>query len=600
LAGNIARSASDAFNHPMQALTATAVLLNKNSVNSIDHQQAELTQLVSSHNAAESAYILGSDGRIKAIAFSLDAAVQHGNANRQGLDMSRNTLFLKRNRTDAAISPVFISSVSEQLQVALTAPLRGDALLVMEMSLSGLANAINNYVADSDVRVMITDSSGQLVVNPDTSRPGESVMLPIDVVKSLSRSSTALIELNGQRWLAAAMPVGKLDWQVVVMRPATNVYAPINSIVGLLMVTTAILLVFSFAALLYATRGIQRATQTLISDARQLEQGEAPQKHAFEILELAQIDTSLRALARALLQREDLLKQANEVLEMRVLERTQHLEQVNRELQEAMLKIQATQDELVQSGKMAALGAMVAGVAHELNTPVGNARLVATTLLERGQTLSAILASGRVSRKEIEQIALDFQSAAEIIDKSLHRASELVRSFKQVAADQTSNRRRLFKLIEVVQENELLLTPRLNKAGITMQVKIDADIDMDSYPGDLGQVLTNLAENALIHAYPDGQHGSIDISAELNGTRSAVKLRVADHGMGIDHTSLGRIFDPFFTTRMGRGGTGLGLSIVYSLVTKSLDGRISVESEFGRGTTFIIELPLVAPVRSTC
>jgi signal transduction histidine kinase len=323
--------------------------------------------------------------------------------------------------------------------------------------------------------------------------------------------------------------------------------------------------------------------------------GHIPPEHHFKILEWSQLDTSLRIMAHALLQREKLLKQSNEALEVRVRERTDHLEHVNEALQNTLLRLQATQDELVQSGKMAALGSMVAGVAHELNTPIGNARLVATTLVDRAQSLSDMLASGRVSRREIDQIALDFQNAAEIIDKSLSRASDLVRSFKQVASDQTSNQRRKFKLADVVRENELLLSPRLSKSGVTLGISISPDLEMDSYPGDLGQVITNLVENAVVHAYADFQGGCVDIEAHLLSGNETVVLTISDHGHGMDNATQARIFDPFFTTRMGRGGTGLGLSIVFGIVTKSLGGRIRVESEVAKGARFVLELARIAP-----
>jgi signal transduction histidine kinase len=281
-------------------------------------------------------------------------------------------------------------------------------------------------------------------------------------------------------------------------------------------------------------------------------------------------------------------------LEARVQQRTQHLEEVNAELNHAMLRLHATQDELVQSGKMAALGSMVAGVAHELNTPVGNARLVATTLLDRSLALTTMLAGERISRREIDQIAKDFQNAAEIIDKSLGRAADLVRSFKQVASDQTSNQRRRFKLSDVVRENELLLSPRLHKAGVTLTVDVPPELAMDSFPGDLGQVITNLVDNAVLHAYADRPGGGVDLRAVQQGD-DVVRITITDQGHGMDSATMGRIFDPFFTTRMGRGGTGLGLSIVYSIVSKSLGGKISVASVPGSGTSFTLELAQVAP-----
>jgi C4-dicarboxylate-specific signal transduction histidine kinase len=594
LANNIARTANDAFARSLQAIEATASALNANPGTNQAIQLALVRQLVQSQPAAESAYIISAAGKIETIAMAARLQASGDVANRRGLDMSRNLLFLKRNRTKASISPVFLSSVSEQLQVAVTAPLEYGALLVIEIGLSSLAREVNATVTGSDVLVLISDNSGQLVANPDANRQGQSVMLPIEMINNLSRPSSTVVTWAEQRWLATSAPVGQLDWWVVVMRPEARVKAPIDSIVQLLLVATALLLLFSYAALVYATRSMQQATQTLMADARLLEQGTIPPEHHFRILEWRQIDASLRTLAHALLNREALLQQSNDALEARVQQRTQHLEEVNAELNHAMLRLHATQDELVQSGKMAALGSMVAGVAHELNTPVGNARLVATTLLDRSLALTTMLAGERISRRDIDQIAKDFQNAAEIIDKSLGRAADLVRSFKQVASDQTSNQRRRFKLSDVVRENELLLSPRLHKAGVTLTVDVPPELEMDSFPGDLGQVITNLVDNAVLHAYADRPGGGVDLRAEQQGD-DVVRITITDQGHGMDSATMGRIFDPFFTTRMGRGGTGLGLSIVYSIVSKSLGGKISVASVPGSGTSFTLELAQVAP-----
>jgi C4-dicarboxylate-specific signal transduction histidine kinase len=594
LANNIARTANDAFARSLQAIEATASALNDSPGTNQAIQLALVRQLVQSQPAAESAYIISAAGKIETIAMAARLQASGDVANRRGLDMSRNLLFLKRNRTKASISPVFLSSVSEQLQVAVTAPLEYGALLVIEIGLSSLAREVNATVTGSDVLVLISDNSGQLVANPDANRQGQSVMLPLEMINNLSRPSSTVVTWAEQRWLATSAPVGQLDWWVVVMRPEARVKAPIDSIVQLLLVATALLLLFSYAALVYATRSMQQATQTLMADARLLEQGTIPPEHHFRILEWRQIDASLRTLAHALLNREALLRQSNDALEARVQQRTQHLEEVNAELNHAMLRLHATQDELVQSGKMAALGSMVAGVAHELNTPVGNARLVATTLLDRSLALTTMLAGERISRREVDQIAKDFQNAAEIIDKSLGRAADLVRSFKQVASDQTSNQRRRFKLSDVVRENELLLSPRLHKAGVTLTVDVPPELAMDSFPGDLGQVITNLVDNAVLHAYADRPGGGVDLRAVQQGD-DVVRITITDQGHGMDSATMGRIFDPFFTTRMGRGGTGLGLSIVYSIVSKSLGGKISVASVPGSGTSFTLELAQVAP-----
>jgi signal transduction histidine kinase len=229
---------------------------------------------------------------------------------------------------------------------------------------------------------------------------------------------------------------------------------------------------------------------------------------------------------------------------------------------------------------------------------VGNARLVATTLKDTAQQLQRELSSGKMSRTQLQGAIESVSSGADLIDRSLERAADLVQSFKQVAVDQTSNRRRSFAVQDVIHENQVLLAPRLRGAGAVVQVVAPGDkLFMSSYPGALGQVVTNLIENALVHAYGDQGGGRIDVVVEPVPD-DAVQVQVRDYGRGIPPESLAKVFDPFFTTRLGQGGSGLGLSIVYGLVTRTLGGRVSVDSVPGQGATFTLVLPVNGPTHA--
>jgi PAS domain S-box-containing protein len=281
------------------------------------------------------------------------------------------------------------------------------------------------------------------------------------------------------------------------------------------------------------------------------------------------------------------MQQLNASLESRVLARTQ-------ELAMALETLKQTQQELVRSEKLAGLGALVAGVAHELNTPIGNAVMMASTLLDQQRDFSAAVTQG-LRRSTLESFMADSQQAAEMLLRSLHRAAELVRSFKQVAVDQSSYQRRSFKLHEVVQEIAATLQPSLRKAKVALINHIGPEFELDSYPGPLGQVLMNLINNAMAHGFDSPRPDAfVQLRAErLDGER--LQLLVEDNGSGIAAEHLPRVFDPFFTTKLGQGGSGLGLHIVYSLVTGLLGGQIALKSEAGRGTIAVIELPLRAP-----
>lgn len=290
---------------------------------------------------------------------------------------------------------------------------------------------------------------------------------------------------------------------------------------------------------------------------------------------------------------EEALRELNEALDARVQERTGALERANAELAGTLETLRRAQGELVRSEKLAALGSLVAGVAHELNTPIGNSVTVASTLVENSEAFVEEMAAG-LKRSVLLGYVDRSRKAAELLLSNLQRAANLVSSFKQVAVDQTSEQRRRFDVAEVIDEILAMLYPQLKKMPVTVRREIAPELVLDGYPGPFGQVVANLVNNATIHAFgDDSSQGLILISA--SAVPDGLRLVISDNGAGIPPEHIDRIFDPFFTTRLGQGGSGLGLNIVYNIVTGILGGRIHVESRVGEGTAFIVELPAVAP-----
>lgn len=288
------------------------------------------------------------------------------------------------------------------------------------------------------------------------------------------------------------------------------------------------------------------------------------------------------------------MEQMTQTLERAVQKRTEELTAANAELRTALESLEQSQEALLRSEKLAALGRIVAGVAHELNTPIGNSLLSATTLVHQTKQLQTQIDSG-LRRSFLDAYMVTAQDAATILLRNLQRAAELIGSFKQVAVDQTSSQRRGFDLKAVVDEVLLSYRAMLRAARIETTVDVPEGIRLDSYPGPLGQVIGNLLNNAAIHGYQDSTvGGTVTVVAQRLDDQRVV-LTVGDEGQGIAADDLGRIFDPFFTTRLGQGGSGLGLNIVHNIVTGPLGGSIAVQSEPGRGTRFSITLPLVAP-----
>jgi two-component system NtrC family sensor kinase len=260
---------------------------------------------------------------------------------------------------------------------------------------------------------------------------------------------------------------------------------------------------------------------------------------------------------------------------------------------EALQDLRATQESLLQAERLASLGGLVAGVAHEINTPVGIALTSASVLKEAtDQIRTAVHSTGLKRSAVLRYLDIAAESAALIMNNA-YRAAHLIHSFKQIAVDQTSEVRRPFALEEYVEEIVSSLQPKLKKTPLRLTLDCPADIVLDSYPGAFAQVITNLTLNCVEHAFNPDTPGHIRIGARLDG--ETVELHVTDDGKGIAPEVLERIFDPFFTTRRGQGGTGLGLNIVYNLIAKQFAGTIAVSSVIGHGTHFTLRIPRVTP-----
>ncbi len=265
------------------------------------------------------------------------------------------------------------------------------------------------------------------------------------------------------------------------------------------------------------------------------------------------------------------------------------LESANNELKISLETLEHARDQLVQSEKMAALGELVAGVAHEINTPVGVGVTAASFLDTKTREFSTLYDSGELKRSELENYLQTVQEVSNSILINMERAAELISSFKQVAVDQSSEKRRRFNLREYIDEILLSLRPRYKKTSHKINVSCASDIEITSYPGAFSQILNNMIMNSLIHGFKDMENGEIQI--ELIRGKDQIVFEYRDNGRGMDESQKEKVFDPFFTTMRGKGGTGLGMSIVFNLVTQTLKGQVDLNSEPGKGVSFIMTLP---------
>ena len=347
-----------------------------------------------------------------------------------------------------------------------------------------------------------------------------------------------IISVGGESFHIASARSELLGWIFVAKVPAGLNDRRFQNLVGEILILAGGSLLFGLLiAFIWALR-VGGAVKTLVSIAGAVS-GRRPlgnESPGF-IKEFDHLAEELRSLGKAVEEREGDLLKLNAGLEERIAVRTAELTRTNRELSETLKKLNGTQNELVQSQKLAALGQLVAGVAHELNTPLGNGLMAVSTISDRHVEFEREIEAG-LRKSALTSYLADVKAGIDIALRNLRKAADLIGSFKQLAVDRTSDQRRSFPLSEVVRENLLALHPQFKRTRHTVSLDVPPNLRLDSYPGILGQVLTNLINNALIHAFDEGTAGSIRITAA--GENDRVILEVADDGKGIPESARAR------------------------------------------------------------
>lgn len=278
-------------------------------------------------------------------------------------------------------------------------------------------------------------------------------------------------------------------------------------------------------------------------------------------------------------------------LEEKVNQRTQALKEANQELIQTLEKLHQFQRQMVQNEKMASLGDMVAGVAHEVNTPIGLGVTASTMMLDRLTELQKAFKNKSLKASMLSKFMAEGEENLNIIYRNLNRAAELISSFKQVAVDQSSEQDRAFSFKQLMDEILLSMRPRTKNLAHEIRVECDPELCIETKAGPINQIMINLIMNSIIHGFEHKDKGTITISAELIDS-AKINISYRDDGKGIPEHMRKRIFDPFVTTKRGQGGSGLGMHLVFNLVTQALNGSISITSEEGKGVEFHIVFPV--------
>ncbi|MBF9017069.1 MULTISPECIES: sensor histidine kinase [unclassified Oceanispirochaeta] len=514
-----------------------------------------------------------------------------------GSDMSYNPLYLEAIDLGRPVwSDQYLSLLAGATTIGVAVP-GGHYTAIAEVSIDYLLSTIRLAVGNLNLDVWVIDKRGEVVV--DTEKiytPGVDNLFGIDFVQQASRESITILDVSfkGVRYNIASSLSDSLGWIFLVRMPAGLAHPDIYSRITDMFILIIIQGLFIVVITPFAANPLSRSMKDLADYAAELSSFKVQAPWVYQsVSEINSLADNLKFMADEVQQRETSLRDLNHELEVRVIRRTRELRVANKDLNISLRDLNMMKDELVESEKLSALGALVAGVSHELNTPLGNALMAVSTMNDRHEEFKKIR-EGELTVNDLEDYKEHIGTGLAISQRNLEKAAELVRSFKQVAVDQTSSKRRSFSLDEMLSELLLTLQPLIKRTPIKIVRNFQMGIDMNSYPGILGQIITNLITNAVEHGFNGKYKGEIFLFSEQESP-DEVLIRVQDNGRGMSESVCRKIFEPFYTTRQGHGGTGLGLSIAFNGARQVLGGSLEAESELGKGSTFTLRLPVNAP-----
>ena len=518
-------------------------------------------------------------------------------------------------------SEPYIDEISGVAIITASSPItqggRVIGVTTIDIGMEKLSQHINSMaVGKSGYGFVVSSNGNQLASLTAEQHPHiENTVANISRLKDiagavLKEDQTGIMEtvLNDQDVVVVFTPIGETGLRLVMVMPVTEAFAAVRWILtmNVIVLLVSILLLTAMIFRLFEYK-VALPLQRLTKYARRIGSGDF--EHVIHVTsedEIGQLCTTFNAMSETIRKNikeinetNQALRQAHDQLEDKVELRTQDLLLINQELQSVNLeskqnfqKLQQAQTHLVESEKMASLGNLVAGVSHEINTPIGVGVTAVSHLQVITKEFNELYKQGGLSRQNLTDYLAESDEAAAIIFSNLERASQLIRSFKQVSVDQSNEAKRVFNVKKYLGEILLTLHPNLKKAHHTITVHCDENLEIDSFPGAFAQIITNFIMNSLIHAYDLDEAGQIVIAITAEN-KGRVRLTYSDDGKGMEKSVMDKIFDPFFTTKRGLGGTGLGLSILYNIVKQQFGGTIECFSEQGKGTKFIIDFPLV-------
>ncbi len=474
-----------------------------------------------------------------------------------------------KDRQLAAIVPFVNDTVSENLDIYYIILQAGDGRALIHTLKPKMSQV---FLKGDDAKFAMTCTATSIQETSKKGRDAVEFITPVkvnDAVWGILRIGRSLDSLNKEASEAKAAIADQI--RKLIIRS---------------LLVAFFFLVISWGIIFLMAKQLTSPLEQLTKSVRKFAEGDY---EAGEVLkadtgdEVGRLARAFKEMCRKLQESHAQIEEYNRNLEQKVEERT-------RELQEANEEIKRSQKQLIQAEKMASLGQLVAGVAHEINTPIGIGVTAASHAVDLTDDINAAFKDKTMTREMLSRYFHDMEEAGRLVIVNLKRTGKLVENFKQISVDQVSHEKRVFNVKKYLDSVINSLSPRLKQRAQEVEVSCPESLMLDSYPGAFAQVITNFVMNSLIHGYEENDAGTININ--VTAEQEQVVLIYADDGRGIDPEIIDKVFDPFVTTKRGDGGTGLGLNIVYNIITQTMGGTVKCESKEGQGVKFTVTIPL--------
>jgi len=550
----------------------------------VDKKQEYLETVLESNTIVSRIYILNNRGEV----------VYNAPYNRSevGIDHSRYPYFTNSNESDEIYwSNIFYTRVSQDPSVAISLRTNDDVIVGI-LDLGRLGEMLQSIDIGRGSLVAITDSIGTYVAHSNMEQVYLKLKDPyFDDYKSSNYKDNEPVLYNEDKVIPSVFFEDDIGWAVIIYQSYTELIAPIYNLVIISILIGILFLAISLYISHTKVSKITNSISDLIKGTKIISNGEYSHqlsKSGYDELETMgkyfnAMTENIKVREMRIKENEDRIRKLNESLEEQVDERT-------RALTQSLANLKETQNKLIQSEKMASLGELVAGITHEMKTPIGAIITLSSYLSESIKRIERKLSEQTLTKSDMQKFIENEAETVDLILNNVKRTSEFIDRLKRTSVDQMSMERKTFNLYETIKNTTVSMKMELKKNQTDIEIICPEDIILNSYPGGISQIVLNLVSNALKHGFNNQDKGKITIAVIKD--ENNIKLSISDDGVGIEEKLIRKIFDPFFTTAKDRGGSGLGLSLIYNLVTNLFKGTIECTSVIDEGTEFIIEFPI--------